>query len=286
MTMSKRTIRVAHSPDSDDAFMFYALATRKIDTRDLVYEHTLSDIETLNRKALEGEFEVSAISFHAYAYLDDRYALLASGGSVGRNYGPIVVSTRNLTPESLRAVEVAVPGELTTAFLALRLFEPAIRSRVVPFDRILEGLERGEFDAGLLIHEGQLSYRDLGFRKVLDLGEWWQEETGLPLPLGGNIIRRDLGRPLMKQIAGDIQDSIRYALEHRREALEYALEFARGLDPRRADRFVGMYVNELTLDYGEDGRRGIRTLLGRARDRGLIPKLPEIEFVERAQTVR
>lgn len=279
--MTKKRIRVAHSPDSDDAFMFYALATRKLDTRNLVYEHTLSDIETLNQKALQGEFEVSAISFHAYAYLDDKYALLASGGSVGRNYGPIVVASRTLRRGNLADVEVAVPGELTTAFLTLRLFDPRIRTRVVPFDRILEGLERGDFEAGLLIHEGQLSYRDQGFSKVVDLGEWWQEETGLPLPLGGNVIRRDLGRPLMEEIAGDIQDSIRYGLEHRKEALEYALEFSRGLDPQRADRFVGMYVNDLTLDYGDEGRAGIRTLLGRAFEAGLIPRLPEIDFIER-----
>ena len=282
--MGKRTIRVAHSPDSDDAFMFYALATRKIDTRNLVYEHTLSDIETLNQKAMLGEFEVSAISFHAYAYLDDRYALLASGGSVGRNYGPVVVSTRTLKKRNLGDVEVAVPGELTTAFLALRLFEPAVRWRIVPFDRILDRMERGEIEAGLLIHEGQLSYRESGFHKVVDLGEWWQSETGLPLPLGGNIIRRDLGRPLMEEIAGDIQDSIRYALDHRQEALEYAMEFARGLDPQRADRFVGMYVNDLTLDYGDRGREGIRTLLGRASDQGLIPRMPALEFVERAES--
>jgi 1,4-dihydroxy-6-naphthoate synthase len=259
--------------------MFYALATRKIDTRDLVYEHTLSDIETLNQKAMNGEFEVSAISFHAYAYLDDRYALLASGGSVGQNYGPIVVSTRTLAKERLKEVEVAVPGTLTTAFLALRLFDPEIRWRVLPFDRILEEMERGEVEAGLLIHEGQLSYRDQGFKKVLDLGEWWQEETRLPLPLGGNVIRRDLGHPLMEQIAGDIRASIQYALDHREEALEYALEFSRGLDPQRADRFVGMYVNELTLDYGPAGQAGIRALLGRAHERGLIPRAPVIEFI-------
>lgn len=277
--MTKKTIRVAHSPDSDDAFMFYALATRKIDTRGLTYEHTLSDIETLNQKAMRGEFEVSAISFHAYAYLDEQYALLACGGSVGRNYGPLVVSTRPLKPSDLRNVEVAVPGELTTACLALRLFEPGVQTRVIPFDRILDSMERGEVEAGLLIHEGQLSYRDLGFKKVVDFGEWWQVETGLPLPLGGNVIRRDLGHPLMEEIAGDIQGSIRYALDHRDEALEYALEFSRGLDPQRADRFVGMYVNDLTLDYGEAGRQGIRTLLGRAYEQGIIPRLPDIEFI-------
>jgi 5,8-dihydroxy-2-naphthoate synthase len=282
---SQRTIRVAHSPDSDDAFMFYALATRKIDTRNLVYEHVLSDIETLNQKAMEGEYDVSAISFHAYAYLDEKYALLASGGSVGRNYGPIVVSSRTLRPDQLREVEVAVPGRLTTAFLTLRLFDPEIPTRVVPFDEILDGMASGDLEAGLLIHEGQLSYRDMGFGKVVDLGEWWQGRTGLPLPLGGNIIRRDLGPALMAEIAGDIQDSIQYALDHRTEALEYALEFSRGLDPQRADRFVGMYVNDLTLDYGDAGREGIRTLLGQAAAGGLIPKVPTLDFVSRPEPV-
>jgi 1,4-dihydroxy-6-naphthoate synthase len=260
--------------------MFYALATRKIDTGDLSYKHTLSDIETLNRKAMDGEFEVSAISFHAYAHLADKYALLSCGGSVGRNYGPVVVSPKPLRRDRLSRKRVAVPGELTTAFLVLRLFNPDIECEVVPFDQIQEELTRGEFDVGLLIHEGQLSYREEGFYKVVDLGEWWLQQTGLPLPLGGNIIRRDLGTTLMKQVSGHIGESIRYGLEHRQEAMEYALEFARGLDEQRADRFVGMYVNELTLDYGERGRAAVERLFADASDRGLIPNPVPVEFVE------
>ena len=279
--MSKKTIRVAHSPDSDDAFMFYALATRKIDTGDLIYEHTLSDIETLNRKAMDGggEYDVSAISFHAYAYLAERYALLACGGSVGRNYGPILVSRKPLGKAELRRQKVAIPGTMTTAYLALRLFAPEIDYEIVPFDHILENMEKGLFEVGLIIHEGQLTYRDQGFHKVLDLGEWWQETTGLPLPLGCNVIRRDLGMPLMKKISGHIKASIQYALDHRDEAMKYAMSFSRGLDEQRADRFVGMYVNELTLDYGEDGRQGIRKLLDEAHRKGLIQKAPPVEFV-------
>ena len=277
--MRKRKIRVAHSPDSDDAFMFYALATRKIDTGELNYQHTLADIETLNRKAMKGIYEVSAVSFHAYAYLADKYAILKCGGSLGRNYGPVVVSTKPITRDKLAETRVAIPGELTTAFMALRLFAPDISYEVVPFDRILEEMTRGEFDAGLLIHEGQLTHRDMGFHKVLDMGEWWQEETGLPLPLGGNAIRRDLGRPLMRRISGHIAESIRYGLEHRKEAMEYALEFARDLDEERADRFVGMYVNDLTLDYGVDGRKAVRKLFREGYKNGLIPSAPKVDFV-------
>ncbi len=277
--MRKRKIRVAHSPDSDDAFMFYALATRKIDTGELDYQHTLADIETLNRKAMDGVYEVSAVSFHAYAYLADKYAILKCGGSLGRNYGPVVVSTKPITRDKLAETRVAIPGELTTAFMVLRLFAPDISYEVVPFDRILEEMTRGEFDAGLLIHEGQLTYRDMGFHKVLDMGEWWQEETGLPLPLGGNAIRRDLGRPLMRRISGHIAESIRYGLEHRKEAMEYALEFARDLDEKRADRFVGMYVNDLTLDYGVDGRKAVRKLFREGHKNGLIPSAPKVDFI-------
>ncbi len=277
--MRKRKIRVAHSPDSDDAFMFYALATRKIDTGELNYQHTLADIETLNRKAMKGIYEVSAVSFHAYAYLADKYAILKCGGSLGRNYGPVVVSTKPINRDKLAETRVAIPGELTTAFMVLRLFAPDISYEVVPFDRILEEMTRGEFDAGLLIHEGQLTYRDMGFHKVLDMGEWWQEETGLPLPLGGNAIRRDLGRPLLRRISGHIAESIRYGLEHRKEAMEYALEFARDLDEERADRFVGMYVNDLTLDYGVDGRKAVRKLFREGYKNGLIPSAPKVDFV-------
>ena len=279
MRKKKKKIRVAHSPDSDDAFMFYAMATRKLDTGDLSYHHTLSDIETLNKKALDGEYEVSAISFHAYAYMADKYAVLRSGGSMGSNYGPALVSAKPLRRDRLGRKKIAIPGTLTTAFLALRLFSPEITYEVVPFDKILNVLSDGEFDAGLLIHEGQLNYRDLGFHKVLDLGEWWHDKTGLPLPLGGNVVRRDLGAAVMKQISHDIGASIKYGLDHRTEAMEYALEFARGLDPQRVDRFVGMYVNELTLDYGVAGRKAIRRLLRDGHKAGLIPKPPRIEFV-------
>jgi len=275
----KKDIHVAHSPDSDDAFMFYALATRKIDTGDLNYVHVLSDIETLNRKALEGEYEVSAVSFHAYAYMADKYALLSCGASMGRNYGPIVVSGKPIRPDSLASKSVAIPGTLTTAFLTLRLFEPEIQYHVVQFDKILDQVREGKYDAGLLIHEGQLTYRELGLHKVLDLGEWWLGSTGLPLPLGGNVIKRDLGPALMKQVAEDIRRSIQYGLDHREEAMAYAIQFSRGLDLQRADRFVGMYVNDLTLDYGEEGREAVRRLLQEAYKNKIIPQRIALEFV-------
>jgi len=275
----KKDIHVAHSPDSDDAFMFYALATRKIDTGDLNYVHVLGDIETLNRKALEGEYEVSAVSFHAYAYMADKYALLSCGASMGRNYGPIVVSGKPIRPDSLASKSVAIPGTLTTAFLTLRLFEPEIQYHVVPFDKILDQVREGKYDAGLLIHEGQLTYRELGLHKVLDLGEWWLGSTGLPLPLGGNVIKRDLGPALMKQVAEDIRRSIQYGLDHREEAMAYAIQFSRGLDLQRADRFVGMYVNDLTLDYGEEGREAVRRLLQEAYKNKIIPQRIALEFV-------
>ena len=275
----KKDIHVAHSPDSDDAFMFYALATRKIDTGDLNYVHVLGDIETLNRKALEGEYEVSAVSFHAYAYMAEKYALLSCGASMGRNYGPIVVSGKPIRPDSLASKSVAIPGTLTTAFLTLRLFEPEIQYHVVPFDKILDQVREGKYDAGLLIHEGQLTYRELGLHKVLDLGEWWLGSTGLPLPLGGNVIKRDLGPALMKQVAEDIRRSIQYGLDHREEAMAYAIQFSRGLDLQRADRFVGMYVNDLTLDYGEEGREAVRRLLQEAYKNKIIPQRIALEFV-------
>jgi len=275
----KKDIHVAHSPDSDDAFMFYALATRKIDTGDLNYVHVLGDIETLNRKALEGEYEVSAVSFHAYAYMAEKYALLSCGASMGRNYGPIVVSGKPIRPDSLASKSVAIPGTLTTAFLTLRLFEPEIQYHVVQFDKILDQVREGKYDAGLLIHEGQLTYRELGLHKVLDLGEWWLGSTGLPLPLGGNVIKRDLGPALMKQVAEDIRRSIQYGLDHREEAMAYAIQFSRGLDLQRADRFVGMYVNDLTLDYGEEGREAVRRLLQEAYKNKIIPQRIALEFV-------
>ena len=275
----KKDIHVAHSPDSDDAFMFYALATRKIDTGDLNYIHKLGDIETLNRKAMKGEYEVSAVSFHAYAYMADKYALLSCGASMGRNYGPIVVSGKPMRAKSLVNKTVAIPGTLTTAFLALRLFEPNIEYNVVPFDKILDDVQKGKYDAGLLIHEGQLTYREMGLHKVLDLGEWWQKETGLPLPLGGNVIKRDLGKRMMDRVASDIKKSIQYGLDHRTEAMNYAIQFSRGLDIQRVDRFIGMYVNDLTLDYGTEGRQAVKKLLSEAYKNKIIPERVALEFV-------
>jgi 5,8-dihydroxy-2-naphthoate synthase len=275
----KKDIHVAHSPDSHDAFMFYALATKKIDTGDLNYIHTLNDIETLNRKAMEGEYEVSAISFHAYAYLADKYALLACGASMGKNYGPIVVSGKPLRANNLINATVAIPGTLTTAFLVLRLFEPQIHYDVVPFDKILDEVQKGKYDAGLLIHEGQLTYREMGLHKVLDLGEWWLKETSLPLPLGGNVIKRDLGKTTMQRVALDIKKSIQYGLEHREEAMTYAIQFSRGLDTQRVDRFIGMYVNDLTLDYGEEGREAVRRLLQEAYKKKIISERVTLDFV-------
>jgi 1,4-dihydroxy-6-naphthoate synthase len=276
----KKDIKVAHSPDSDDASMFYALATKKIDTGDLNYIHTLSDIETLNRKAMKGEYEVSAISFHAYAYMSEKYALLSCGASMGRNYGPIVVSRTPMRAKSLANNKiVAIPGTLTTAFLALRLLEPDIQYKVVPFDKILDEVQKGACDAGLLIHEGQLTYREMGLHKVVDLGEWWLKETNLPLPLGGNVIKRDLGKKLMERIAQDIKSSIQYGLDHREEAMAYALQFSRGLDTQRVDRFIGMYVNDLTLDYGTQGRQAVKKLLQEAFKKKIIPEKVDLEFV-------
>lgn len=259
--------------------MFYALATRKIDTGDLNYIHTLSDIETLNRKAMKGEFEVSAVSFHAYAYMADKYALLSCGASIGKNYGPIVVSRKPVRPKSLVNMTVAIPGTLTTAFLTLRLFEPGIRYKVVPFDKILDEVRKGNYEAGLLIHEGQLTYREWGLHKVIDLGVWWLKETELPLPLGGNVIKRDLGKRLMERIAQDIRKSIQYGLDHREEAMAYAMQFARGLDTQRVDRFIGMYVNDFTLDYGSEGKQAVKKLLSEAYKKKIIPERVAVEFI-------
>lgn len=275
----KKDIHVAHSPDSDDAFMFYALATRKIDTGELNYIHTLSDIETLNRKAMKGEYEVSAVSFHAYAYMAEKYALLSCGASMGQNYGPIVVSGKPIRAKSLATKTLAIPGTLTTAFLALRLFEPDIQYTVVPFDKIIDVVQKEKYDAGLLIHEGQLTYREEGLHKVLDLGQWWQKLTNLPLPLGGNVIKRDLGHKLMERIATDIRKSIQYGLDHREEAMAYAIQFSRGLDTQRVDRFIGMYVNDLTLDYGAEGKQAVRRLLQEAYKKKLIPERITLDFV-------
>ena len=273
-----KTIRVAHSPDSDDAFMFYALSQNKLDTGHLSFVHELSDIESLNRRALEGELEVSAVSIHAYAYLADKYALLSSGASMGDRYGPRLVA-KEAMGKDLRGKTVAVPGERTTAFLVLKLYEPQVEHVVVPFDEIMDHVARGGADAGLLIHEGQLTHESEGFMLIEDLGQWWHGETGLPLPLGGNVVRRDLGEETMREVARLIKSSIRYALDHREEALAYALNYARDLPPEKADTFVSMYVNEWTLDYGETGRKAIQTLLSRGYEAGIIPHKVEVELV-------
>jgi 1,4-dihydroxy-6-naphthoate synthase len=271
-------IRIAHSPDSDDAFMFYGLASGKVPSKGFELEHVLSDIETLNRAAFSGTYEITAVSFHAYAHLTDRYILLPHGASMGDRYGPIVVAKED-GPTSVRGTRVAVPGELTTAFLALRLFEPSFEHVVVPFDQIQERVRDGEFAAGLLIHEGQLTYHEDGLKKVVDLGEWWAERTGgLPLPLGGNVIRRDLGTEAIETLSRLLHDSIAYGLEHRDEAVEHAMQFGRGLDRQRTDQFVGMYVNRLTLDYGDRGREAVRRLLSDAELAGLLPAPVKLEF--------
>lgn len=275
-----RTITVAHSPDSDDAFMFYGLATNKLDTGDLHFTHVLEDIQSLNEKAMRGVFDVTAISFHAYAYVADKYALLPHGASIGDNYGPVVVSREPLSAEALGNVTVAIPGTLTSAFLALRIFNPSFKYEVVPFDKIIEAVQEGRCGAGLLIHEGQLFYQKMGLHKVLDLGEWWYEWTGLPLPMGGNVIRRDLGEELMRKVSHYLHESIRYSLEHREDALEYAMQFARDMEPKLADRFVGMWVNELTLDYTERGREAVRRLLTEGYERGIISHRVQVDFVE------
>ena len=274
-----RTITVAHSPDSDDAFMFYGLATNKLDTGNLKFEHTLKDIQSLNEDAENGVFDVTAISFHAYAYVSDKYALLPHGASIGDKYGPIVVTKEPRLPEEIGKMKIAIPGEMTSAFLALRLYNQDFEYEVVPFDEIIDAVKKGKVDAGLLIHEGQLFYKQIGLDKVLDLGEWWFEETGLPLPMGGNVIRRDLGEDLMKEVSKYLKQSIEFSLENREDALAYAMQFARDMSPELADRFVAMWVNNLTLDYGERGREGVRRLLKEGYDKGIIKKKVDIEFV-------
>jgi 1,4-dihydroxy-6-naphthoate synthase len=277
----KRLITVGHSPDPDDAFMFYALAHDKLDTGDLQFRHQLQDIETLNRRALKGELEVTAVSIHAYAHLLNKYALLPSGCSMGDRYGPMVVARRPLAVADLAKVRIAVPGTLTTAFLALRLLLPGgFEHTVLPFDQIIAAVADGKFDAGLIIHEGQLTFQNQGLHLVVDLGVWWQEETGLPLPLGGNVVRRDLGAETMRQISRLLKESIRYSLAHRSEALDYALQYARDMDKALADKFVGMYVNDWTLDYGPRGREAVRRLLEEGHKAGVIPKPVTVEFVE------
>jgi 1,4-dihydroxy-6-naphthoate synthase len=279
--MESRLIRVGHSPDPDDAFMFYALAHNKLDTGGLRFEHQLQDIETLNRRALRGELEVTAISIHAYAHLLDKYALLPSGCSMGDRYGPMVVAREPLTLEKLAKAKIAVPGTLTTAFLTLRLLLPGgFAYEVIPFDQILDAVASGKYDAGLIIHEGQLTFQNQGLQLIVDLGVWWHEKTGLPLPLGGNVVRRDLGIQVMRDISRLLKASIQYSLDHRDAALTYALQYARDMDKSLADQFVGMYVNDWTLDYGPRGREAVRRLLTEAHQAGIIPSAVAVEFVD------
>ena len=278
--IAPRTIHVAHSPDSDDAFMFYALAEHKVDTEGLTYVHELQDIESLNQRAMRGELEVTAVSIHAYAYLADRYALLPHGSSMGDRYGPRLVSRTPMTRADVKGKRIAIPGPLTTAYLALRLYEPDFEAVQVPFDEIEDAVVDGKVDMGLLIHEGQLTFQDRGLHLIADMGEWWYGETGLPLPLGGNVVRKDLGEALVKKISRHLRASIAYGLEHRAKALDHAMQYARGLDRSKADTFVGMYVNEWTLDYGPRGREAVQKLLERAHEKGIIPHAVRVEFVD------
>jgi 5,8-dihydroxy-2-naphthoate synthase len=276
--VEQRVIRVGHSPDPDDAFMFFGLATGRVPTGPYRIEQVLDDIESLNRRAMQGDIEVTAVSIHAFAYLADRYLLLPCGASMGDGYGPIVIARRPMDLDELKKKTIAIPGRLTSAALALRLALGDVATEVLPFDAILDAVARGEKEAGLLIHEGQLTFGTHGAHKVLDLGEWWRRETGLPLPLGGNAIRRDLGGRTIAEIGALLKQSIEFGLEHRQEALTYAMEFGRGIGRPLADRFVGMYVNDSTLDYGPRGRLAIDTFLRRGHETGALPRPPAIEF--------
>jgi len=273
-----RTITVAHSPDSDDAFMFYGLATNKLDTGSLQFTHVLKDIQTLNEEAFKGTYDVTAVSFHAYAYLTDKYLLLPHGASIGDNYGPILVSRTPIAAAEISKLKIAVPGTLTSAFLALRIFNAEFEYEVIPFDQIIAAVQDGRCDAGLLIHEGQLFYESIGLHKVLDLGEWWHERTGLPLPMGGNVVRRELGPEIISQVSHWLRESIRFSLANREDALAYAMQFARDMDVALADRFVAMWVNDLTLEYTERGREAVQRLLLEGFERGITPKRPTVEF--------
>jgi 1,4-dihydroxy-6-naphthoate synthase len=275
-----RTITVAHSPDSDDAFMFYGLATNKLDTGNIKFEHTLKDIQTLNEDAKNEVYDVTAVSFHAYSYISDKYALLPHGASIGDNYGPIVVSKEQYTPADISNLKIAIPGELTSAYLALRLYNADFEYVVVPFDEIIDYVKKGKADAGLLIHEGQLYYKEVGMNKIVDLGEWWFEKTGLPLPMGGNVIKRSLGEDLMREVSTYLKDSIQFSLDNRENALQYAMQFARDMDTHTADRFVAMWVNQLTLDYGERGREAVKLLLKEGYEKGIIPHEVDVQFVD------
>ena len=274
-------IAIAHSPDSDDAFMFYGLATNKVRVPGYRFSHTLCDIETLNRRAQnEAFFDVTAVSFHAYPYIQENYALMGCGGSVGEGYGPMIVSNRKITQDDLANITIAVPGTLTTAYLALKIFNPDVETAVVPFDKIIPEIQAGNFDAGLIIHEGQLTYAQSGLRKIIDLGVWWREQTGLVLPLGGNAIKRELGPETLHIVTQALRDSIQHGLDNREQGLEYAMQFARDLDTSLANRFVSMYVNERTLSYGADGQQAIRKLLEIGHERGIIPIAPKVDFVD------
>ena len=274
-------ISIAHSPDSDDAFMFYGLATNKVRVPGYRFSHTLCDIETLNRRALDEAFyDVTAISFHAYPYLQDKYAVMGCGGSVGEGYGPMVVASKKISHDDLRRIKIAIPGTLTTAYLALKIFNPELETEVVPFDQIIPAIQAGKYDAGLIIHEGQLTYSSSGLHKIVDLGVWWRETTGMVLPLGGNAVRRSLGADSMRIVTKAVRDSIQHALDHREQALEYAMQFARDLDSNLANRFVSMYVNDRTLDYGADGRNAIVKLLEMGYEKGIIPMKPQIDFID------
>ncbi len=276
-----REISIAHSPDSDDAFMFYGLATNKVRVPGYKFTHVLCDIETLNQKAIDEPFyDVTAISFHAYPYLQDTYALMSCGGSVGENYGPMIIAPHRYSHEEVKKLKIAVPGKLTTAYLTLKLFAPDIETEVVPFDQIIPQVLAGKYQAGLIIHEGQLTYGVNGLNKILDLGVWWREQTGMPLPLGGNAIKRSLGPEAMRVTTKALRDSIRHGLDHRESALTYAMQFARDLDPSLADKFVGMYVNERTMDYGAEGRAAIARLLAMGHERGIIPQVAKLDFID------
>ena len=276
--MDKREITLGHSPDPDDAFMFYALAADKIDTEDLTFTHVIQDIETLNRRAMNAELDVTAVSIHAYAYVLDQYALLTSGASMGDGYGPLLISREPMSMEELRRVTIAIPGNMTTAYLALRLFLGDAKTVVIPFDKIMAAVASREVGAGLLIHEGQLTYAKEGLNKIADLGEWWKSETGLPLPLGGNAIRKSLGPDLIARLSGLLRESIQYGLDHREPAVRHSMKYGRGMAESLTDKFVGMYVNAYTIDYGERGREAVRLLLERGHQAGIIPRPVRLEF--------
>ncbi|MBL7052593.1 MAG: ABC transporter substrate-binding protein [Candidatus Marinimicrobia bacterium] len=272
-------ITIAHSPDSDDAFMFYALANHVFDTAPYRFHHELRDIQTLNKWAFDGKYEVSAISIHAFAYLSEKYALMNSGASMGDGYGPKIIARKNITLNELKNVKIAVPGEFTTAYLALKILEPKVQTKNVQFDKIMDSVLDGKYDAGVIIHEGQLTYADQSFVQILDLGEWWMEQENLPLPLGGNVIRRDLGEKVMNDVADWIKKSIEFSLEHREKGLDYAMKYAGGLSRDLADRFVGMYVNEWTVDWTDRGRKAVQRLLDRGFEAGVIPQKIDVEFI-------